>query len=73
MPMPLVTRTFEENGQTYDDVPADIRTFSSYEAYKKRQREKELFDDPERLAPIDVDNPFQRDLKRIYRGTIGQP
>lgn len=73
MPMPLVTRTFEENGQTYDDVPAHIKKLSTYEAYKKRQREKELFDDPERLAPIDVDNPFQRDLKRIYRGTIGQP
>jgi len=70
--MPTRTVTFE-NGETYDNVPNDIKTFEDYQAYKESEIRKGHFDDPTRLSPQDVDNPFHRDLKRFYKSTIGQP
>jgi len=76
MPLPTRTVTFE-NGETYDDVPIDIQTYKAYtdwqETKAEDERGSEFYQDPERLTPPDVDNPFRRDLKRIYRGAIGQP
>ena len=76
MPLPTRTVTFE-NGETYDDVPISIKTYKAYtdwqETKAENERGDEFYRDPERLTPPDVDNPFRRDLKRIYRGAIGQP
>ena len=70
--MPTRTVTFE-NGETYDNVPNDIKTFEDYQAYREAGARDEYFDDPSRLSLQDVDNPFHRDIKRFYKSTIGQP
>ena len=73
MPLPTRTVTFE-NGETRDNVPIDIRTFEEYEEY---------MNSPNRLPPtvfedrVEPKKPeeyggFGRDVKRVYRSTVGQ-
>ena len=73
MAVPTKTITFE-NGETRNDVPVDINSFEEYQAYKNS---------PYRLPSLEIERApeprtaeeygaFGRDVKRVYRSTIGQ-